>query len=470
MSTRTAGIWVAIAIGLALVAALFGQRGRFSRAEGSSGAEGVSTRLVERDLSVVGRMEIRSESGSPIVIERSGEADAWTVRRADGAPWPVESGRARAFLRVLGELSGSDVSSAPTSDASAPISLALLTAGGESIATIRLGSDRVAGLGSAWIESSGVVRGLRVPDVLHRALAGEAPMTWRDRRAFPALSSDVSRVRIRTPDAVIELARVDGRWGLRSPVVARADHAVVDGVIRSLQTLESDRFVEADPETFPDNPRIVIQTETDRRDPSGQGRWIETRTFELGGISPGGGAYLTRLLGARVRASDDQAIALYGPQLAEVRADRLSTVPGSPDVFISRTVVGEPASDVGLLRLGGPAEQPAEYRRTAGGTGWAQIGRDGVQTPVTAEDRNRLDELVGALCGARAEQVTILQTEDSLPGGIEVTLGSLSGAELERCSLFVDTQQDRSTLVARSGRVTRAYTVRPDLAAWIASR
>ena len=448
-----------------------------------SGTEGQQiAQLFDRGLESVDRMDIESGTGESIIIERvsGAAAETWTIRRGSAAPWPVESGRARAFLRVLSEVSGPEIPDQSGSQTDSEIRLTLRDATGDTIGAARFGANRIAGLGDAWVDGPDGVRGLRVPDVVNRALAGDAPMAWRDRRTFPGLASDLSRLTIRTPDGEIELARVEGRWGMRSPVVGRADAGVIEGVIRTLQTMECDRFVGGDASAFPDSPRIALTADTDRRGPDGRTRVVESRTLELGGVAPGGGVYLARLGGTRAASGSQGADPLYGPQIVELRADRLSGVPGTVDAYLSRTVVAEPASDIGQLSMSSLADTAdtgkpttgaiTTYRRTASGSGWGVLGKDGELTPVTVEDQARLDELAATLAGTRAERVAVLPSEDALPGGIAVTLGAISGAELERCSLFVDTKEGRSTLVARTGHVTRAWTIRPELAAWLASR
>jgi hypothetical protein len=338
------------------------------------------------------------------------------------------------------------------------------------VAAVRLDAQRLAGLGVVHVTEGGKSRSLRVSDALHRAFDGEGAMAWRDRRALPGLPSDVARLTIRTPDVTIELARVEGRWGMRAPVPAAADAGTIDSVLRSLQSVEGERFVGADADAFPESVRIAIAAEADRREASGEGRAVMRWTLELGGVAPGGGAFLARLGGEQIDTRNGARVPTHGPQIVELRAERLSGVPGTPEAYISRTLVGMAPTDIGFLRLGSATIGATEYRRTPSGAGWSVRGSDGELTPKTTEDRDRLDQLARTLTEARCEHVAILPADDSLAGGMEATLGGLSGAEIDRCRLFVDQSEGRSTLVAVTGRVSRAWVITPELSAWISSR
>lgn len=462
-------IWVVVAALLAVAATVLQHRAT------SDGAKTATTaRLLEGDLNGVVRLTVQRGTDE-IFIERSdgarGGDDVWTIRQSGGPSWPVEPGRVRALLRILSEMTGAVEASSAVPDDQDMARLALWGAdAGQPLAELRLRSQRLAGLGVVHVTEGDQARSLRVSDALHRAFDGEGAMAWRDRRALPGLPADIARLTVRTPDVTIELARVEGRWSLRAPVSAAADPGTIDSVVRSLQSIESERFVGAEAEDFPDSVRIAIGAEADRRDPAGEGRTVVRWTLELGGVAPGGGAFLARVAGDRVDTRSGVNVTTHGPQIVELRAERLAGVPGSPEAYISRTLVSAPPTDIGALRLSSGAGGFVEYRRTASNAGWAVHGGDGALTPTTTEDRERLDQLVAVLAASRCEQITILPADDSLPGGMDVTLGGLSGAEIERCRLFIDQAEGRATIVAVTGRVSRAWVVTPELSAWIASR
>lgn len=468
MSTRAALFWVVLAAALSIAAAMLTRR---TNTDGESAP--ALAALLATDPAAVEALTVERPGGGRVELRAADGVDTWTVSKDDGPLWPVEPGRVGALLRVMSDTTGTIV----TDHGSIEGGTTLTLHGGDvdsegsrdPLAVLRFDPNRMAGQCAVEVKEAGATRVLRVPDALQRAFEGAGPMAWRDRRALPGLSSNLSRVTIRTPDVRIELARVGGRWGVRSPVQALADAEVVEALCRSLQGIETERFLDGGVTSFPTETRISIVAEADRREPRGDGRTIERWSLDLGGVAPGGGAFLAKLGGELDETRVGTRTGRYGPVVAELSATRLSTVPATAEAYVSRTMLAVPGADVGLVRIGVPGGATRVYRRTASGDGWSVETADGGASPATTEDRQRLDQLVALLAEGRAERVTILPSEDALPGGLDVTLGGLSGQQIEVASIFVDRTEGRTSVVARTGRVTRAWTVAPELSAWIAS-
>lgn len=463
MTTRAAIIWLAIAVVLAVGAALTGRSGTRGR-DGLRAPELLLPASINETVS----LRLSSPGREAIEFEMEPTEGVWLLRQAGGIGWPVEPGRIPALLRVLSGTTGTVEPTRVVSDDATV--LEFRGRGEEAIASLRVDRDSLAGRTLVEVIEPAGSRTVLVDDAIKRAIAGAGPLSWRDRRVFPGLPSDPARITIRMPTHTIELARQSGAWGLRSPVAARADGAAVAGVIRAMQSMEMTRFIEEgsvnESTPFPESTEVALVAEADGIDPSSGERWTMRWMLDLGGVAPKGGAFVARLR----RTVTGSERAPFGPVLAELSNDRLATVPAAAEAYIARTVLNVAPTDVGLVRLTMPEKAEEAFRRRA--SGWTAPDPSGAaaSVDVVESDRRQLDALVAVLCEARADHVAILPGEDSLPGGLGVELLGLSEQPLETCRVFVDDSGERTQLIVRTGRVTRAYFVSGELAEWLLGR
>lgn len=453
-------VWLGLAVTLAAIAALVS--GRSPRTQGPS----APVPMLRVDLTSADAIEVARPDGTSVRLTREpGAGDVWLVSEGggEGPGWPIEPGRVRALLRVLGTTSGTGAQDEAMGEGATRVAIG---AGGDEIAAMRIARERVAGRVLVEVSEEGGTRALWIEDAVQRALSGAGPAGWKDARVMPALAPDLSRVTIRMPAQTIELARVAGRWGLRSPVQARADHRAMDDVVRALQGMQGARFLDSAGTAFPDEARIAVTAERDVRDAGSGARTVERWMLELGGAAPQGGSFITRVRAETVGA-DGTARPRFGPAIMELSAERLSEIPASAESYIARRVLDVPASDVGAVRLTRPDGVSRVYTRTVGG--WATGEGEGAP-PATAEDRLALDALVRVLAESDAQQVATLASEEALPGGLGIEVMGLSGQPLEIGAAFTEGSGQQAQMIVRTGRVTRAYVVGGELAAWLGSR
>lgn len=425
-----------------------------------------SVRLLDAPLDEISSLFIRAPAQAAITFTSRPGTGTWLATQDGGVPWPVEPGRISALLRVLAGTVGTPISDQTVSDAATSIELRSVSHSPGP--TMRVDTQSLGGRTLIEVAEGDARRTLLIDDALRRALSGAGPMSWRDRRAFPDLPSDPTRIILRMPAHTIELARIGNRWGLRSPIAARADADAVGTVIRALQSMDATRFIDtlpADGPAFPEQSQVAITIESASFEPGTAVRTVDRWTLDLGGVSPQGGAFVARVARAPADAHATARPA-YGPILIELGSDRLATIPAVIEAYLPRVLLDIPSSDIGSLTLAPPVSEGLRYQRTA--SGWS-LATDASTpaSPIPDMDRRHVDAIVTILADARAERTTLLDSEASLPGGMTLTIFGLSGQPLETCSLFLDEIGSRPQLIIRVGQVVRAYFITPELAAWI---
>lgn len=464
MTNRAAITWLILAAIFASIALAVNRC-----AKRDADAPAPSARLIDSPLDTVTSVVVRTTGQPPITFTAVPSTGTWLAAKDGVAPWPVEPGRISALLRVLAGTIGSPVIDQTPSDASTALELNGPDSTGNLV--VRVDTQSLGGRTLVEVLEAGTRRILLIDDALRRAITGSGPMSWRDRRVFPDLPSDPTRITIRMPAHTIELARIGNRWGLRSPIVARADADAVGAIVRALQAMDATRFIDtlpADGPAFPESSQVAIAIETASVDPGNAERSLDLWTLDLGGVSPQGGAFVARA--ARTPSADPAAERpAFGPVLIELGDDRLAMIPAVLDAYLARTILDVPASDVGAITLSLADARGVRYQRTP--NGWS-LASDASTPPAPVPDRDRqqIDALVACLADARSDRTTLLEAEDALPGGLELSIEGLSGQPLETCSLFLEEAGDRPQLILRVGQVVRAYFVGPELAAWINAR
>jgi hypothetical protein len=464
MTNRAAITWLILA---AIFASIALAVNRFAKR--AFGAPAASVRLIESPLDQVSSLVVRPTGQPPITFTSVPSTGTWLAAKDGVAPWPVEPGRISALLRVLSGTVGSPVTDQTPSDASTALELHVPDSAETLV--VRVDTQSLGGRTLVEVLEAGTRRTLLIDDALRRAITGSGPMSWRDRRVFPDLPSDPTRIIIRMPAHTIELARIGNRWGIRSPIVARADTDAVGAIIRSFQAMDATRFIDtlpADSPAFPETSQVAIVIETATVDPATAERSLDRWALDIGGVSPQGGAFVARAArtSPRVRSAERPA---HGPVLIELGDDRLAMIPAVLDAYLARTILDVPAPDVGAITLALGNAQGVRYHRTP--NGWSLTSDASTPpAPVPDRDRQQIDALVACLADARSDQTTLLEAEDALPGGMTLSVAGLSGQPLETCSLFLEEAGDRPQLILRVGQVVRAYFIGPELAEWINAR
>lgn len=478
MSTRSAIIWFVLAMALAALAALVGRRPDPGLSEA-----GLTARLSESDLTPVSVIEVRLPNAEVLTVRRAPDADLWLLERAGHPSWPVEAGRVRSILRVISMTGGERTpgtqrsENAPPSASATGVTTLSLHAGGEPILTLELDAGRLQGRALASATDASGRRTLRIDDGLHRSITLSNLLSWRERRVLPRLPSELSRIQLTLPDGPIELARLSGRWGLRAPITTTAEPRAVDALIRTLQLMESARFLDAHDAPFPETPRIRVVAEVDRRDPVGDARTIERWTIELGGTGPQGGTFLARLWSDTVQTRTGAITPRWGPVIAELQADRLSEIPAAVEPYIARQHVQVPEADIGSIAMVmGSADDAPRVIYARDLSGWTVRTVTGEsesnQTPAraTEADQRAISALLRTLATSEPEKLTVLASEGALPGGLPIELMDLGGRPVQNARLFIESTAQTPLLIVTAGRVARTYRISPELAAWFTSR
>lgn len=453
-------IWLALAALFALGGAITDRLG-----SGRAVVAPETVRLLGGSLHEIGTMTIRSPGRAELVL--AADAGVWRLMESGSAPWPIEPGRIPALLRVLAGTTGVRAPSGAIGDDAT--SIELRNRGGSVAAVLRIETASLAGRSLVEVEEGSERRRLLIDDALRRALAGAGPAGWRDKRVFPGLAPDPVMIRIVMPTHTIELARIGNRWGMRSPIQARAESGSIASVIRALQSMEAARFIESaagDPGAFPARPQVALTIETSALDPGTGERSRSVWSLELGGTAPQGGSFIAKIGRSAIDGSGGTSV-VHGPVIVELPPDRLASVPAAVEAYLARTLIDVPSSDVGgiVFFAGGSGE--SGFVRSA--SGWMSTRSEGgADALATERDRIGVESLVELASSVVADKTTVLESDDALPGGLPMRLTGLSGQTIEECFVFLERGGERAQLVIRSGRVARTYLITEGLASWVA--
>lgn len=460
MTTRAAVIWLVLAALFALGATI-----TVRLASGRAVVAPETVRLLGGSLDEIGTITIRSAGRPELVL--GADAGVWRLMEAGSAPWPIEPGRIPALLRVMAGTTGVRAPSGAIGDDAT--SIELRNRGGSVAAVLRIETASLAGRSLVEVEEGSERRRLLIDDALRRALAGAGPAGWRDKRVFPGLAPDPVVIRIAMPTHTIELARIGNRWGMRSPIQARAESGSIASVIRALQSMEAARFIDSaasDPGAFPEQPQVALTIETSALDPETGERSRSVWSLELGGAAPQGGSFIAKIGREAIDGSGGRSV-VHGPVIVELPNERLASVPAAVEAYLARTLIDIPSSDVGgvVFFAGGSGE--GGFVRAA--SGWMSTRSEGgADAPATERDRIGVESLVELASSVVADKTTVLESDDALPGGLPMRLIGLSGQTIEECFVFLERGGERAQLVMRSGRVARTYLIPEGLASWVA--
>lgn len=486
MSTRTVVIWLLIAIGMG-VAAIVLMRGGGGNAPAHSDSA-VAIPAGERVLAFspgdMTRIVIeQSDSDTPRqVLERS--TDAKTPLSTDSEwrltiepslpggfsppPWPLESAQMQPLLRILSETRSVAAPAAGASLGQHPVIVRMTIR--DQATTLKLAERTLAGSGLIEIETTPLtaekagepkpsIRRAIVDDKLHAVFTQPGPRAWRVRAPAASIASEASRITLNNTKQKLILAKVDGRWAMREPIVAPVDPGAVQRLIGQLARITVADFLDtgANGSTGLERPIAQLTIEVDRRTlpPGATEPVISTDSFS---ITIGGPADASN---SRLFASinDERTVLLDAHTLQPLSTDAV--------IYVWPYPTRVAASDVGRVDLasaGVPPLPPGPSDRTLrrGPSRWVQIQPDNTEITLVDKDKSDADALVTFLTGgdrgafAAGTQTPAARPAESAAPVIELTapLGARPIGTITIRSLAGDVLETIEVLAIRADQVS----------------
>jgi hypothetical protein len=407
MSRAAALIWVLIALVLGLVVWFTTPRTVLPSASAQF--------LPDFSPGEVSRIEIAwpagetarlSKSDSRWILESRVPNEATSFASASASPpWPAESSRVQALLRLVAEAQdGGDTRAMP--------SAIFMTFTRNSAEPIRLAIDptTLGGRGRiARLTSDGRVQSVAsVDEQFVRALDSAAIETWRSKDLLFWPAEATTALDSRISSNVIELTKSGGAWVMHAPIAIKADAGIVEGSLLLLSRSGFDRFLPANSPTegtWKDPARVIRLAS--RSNAAANRRDIE-QTIEVGPAIDAA----SRMI--RITARDLAAnTIIWGPEVAIMNSATLEAIPSSPSAFVSRIALDLPAADIGSIAIES-AGQTATIKRTAAGT--------------FGDADPSIRELLRLLGESPASQITILESpalQPSAPAADSVRIRAL---------------------------------------------
>lgn len=488
MSTKAVAVWLVIAVLLGSAAIYLLTRS--SGPEGAGGGRAIAgARLVEFVPTDLVSIAVKAPDRQPETIRRSPDNAEWEIvlpappaaatpgmpspPAGEGRSWPLLDTRVQSFLTLLAE---TRIIGPPASEAdvgAAPTTLRLTLRSGR-VVEVALAERTIGGTGLARVSvtnPSDARDDLPRPvlavidDRLHQVLRTPGPRAWRDQSALRLArggGASVSRLALDSSGRELELGRIDGRWSVRKPLVAPADPAAVDRLVRTLSQVSIVDFLDGGPGTAAtglSQPTARIRLEHDQRSiGADQTPRTTTLTNELvvGSVGGLGSAGADRLF---ARIDLDRIVLVDGKTLADLRIDPGSYVWPHPSIAVP--------PDIGTILMevrtadGGSVDDasaaPRVLRRNV--DRWSAVASDGSTVPMLdtqLADVNRLIAFltgVGTEAGPGAAHIGAAPPARFVPFG-RVALLSIGSAPLEQIEIG---EAGRGLVAFRTGEVFRTY-------------
>lgn len=361
------------------------------------------------DLSKADAIELTHSSGKSMKMTRVDAAsDRWMLTWKEGddlRAWPASAPRVRGVLRLLSGL----VRGVPA-DRSDSKSSSLSIAIGATKVAATIDESLVSGRAVFRLDDTSVAL---IDTGLHSVLTTPDPAVWRDAAAFAAPISEASRLSISSAGRELSLARVGKQWAIVKPVAEPADRPMVDELLKSLASIQAQRFV-PDSSTDWNAPTASVHIEIDQRTPTGEDVTRSTIAQELliaGAADIGGTTILARATTSSTSGTTRSP--LWGPVPLVLTRQALDSLTTDPASVISRSPSPGARADVARIKLA-PADvlgaKPVEFIRTL--SGWT---RD--NTPVSSADARAIDALLTLMFDTRAEKVRSKAAAGAAPLG-----------------------------------------------------
>ncbi len=350
------------------------------------------------------------------------------------ATWPIDAAQPRALLSVLSALVPvADARSSAMPEGALTLRL-LLADGGEQ--TLDLAPTSVGGRRLARAVGGEIVT---IDKPIYEALTSPGPRAWRETRVFRSVGAETSRIMIEHSNSAIVLARVRGKWSMRSPARAPADDDAVARLLDDLANLRIDEWSDRGSitEGVPDEPFLRIRVERDRAAADAYGdRTVETDSESFAVFGP------ADLAGA-------QRIALVGDPGATAVVDALTLGRVAPlaESLASRAAVDSHASRISQVHIERDGSVVRTLRRTL--DGWRD---DDTGAPADEAANQFLTLLTVEVC----DDVSFV-AEHRTPAIANVRLIGFDDGELAAVSIA----RDGDDLVITTGDVHRRYERTP---------
>ena len=293
------------------------------------------TPLMQFDPGAARRIEFIRDGQTHTLARR--DDGTWTLGTGETA-WPIEPASIRGALAILSDLQSIPGAAAPSSiPESAPRIRVQLEDGSHH--SVRFGETGVGGMIGAVSDAgpSGAIE-VRTRD----ALLNPGPEGWRVMSPFPNIPPrEASRIRIESSDGTIQLARVETRWVMTSPVSARCDEAAVSRLLDTLAGSQIVRFIDS-PESEPSPLRLAIGLERDVRRAEASGRVSVSTTRQ--------GLYLRSPAdpsGATLAASHSES----GPSRFTMPAALATSIPTAPRAYLHPIPTNASPGDIAMIRI-----------------------------------------------------------------------------------------------------------------------
>ncbi|HLP84328.1 MAG TPA: DUF4340 domain-containing protein [Phycisphaerales bacterium] len=402
-------------------------------------------------------------------ITRDDALDVWLLRE-NGRVWPAGDAQVRGLLRLVSQLTRQPVDSATTAPSGATV--VKLKRDGEAI-VLHIAPTAVGGRVAVFEEGSKITRLAEAG--LATLFTRDSLAAWRSQQPVATLSGQPARVVVDASGRRLELARLQERWTLTTPVVAPAERARVDALLQGVARLTATRILDdatTRENTGLDSPTAVVRVVTNVPAPvaGGAARVIE-QELTLGAASDASG----NAFFASVIAKDGSSV-LWGPQIMTVSRDAMTSLVADSTSYIALRATQVPAPDVGSILLARcdscvtaaklePVTKPAanDAILTRREQGWNMTrGTASAQAASSVQAAFAISTL-RQLCETPADKVLT-----SAPAGVTsvatITLRSIAGAPLdvvavgEIADAGTDAQGKKvSGVVVRSGTVYRLF-------------
>lgn len=413
MNGRTAAILVGI---LALLAALV----VVTKPKAGAARAGLVVPLVGVPASQIGSMSVTQADGHTVTVAGDPVWNGWVVHEErDGivvSVWPTSETTRSAGMRVLANATYSTAPrhSVPASDRT---EVTIRNSDGRRLVDFGYSENHALG---------GQVPAFISPQTyaqIDRELAGflnpQSLLGWRDSALLPGLDAGVVSLSIDRGGELLALRRVGSAWSVELPVNEPADSGKVQGLIATLISARSQRFVDA----MPESGLVTLVVESGA---SGDRRRY-TAVIDKDSL----------VADVTLAKTDGETVSQVARAQVEVSPEFVTALDVGVTDFVLGRSIAMPASEVAALTLGWNNRTLA---RTS--AGWA-----------SAEDEAIALAWLELLSEREADEVSLSAGEAAALGTIELTgFGDLS---MGRVQVRVE---DEMVWLARD-RVWRGYRV-----------
>lgn len=401
-------------------------------------------------------------------ITRDAGLDVWLLREGVNV-WPAGDAQVRGFLRLVSQLSRQPVDGSTSAPGGATV-VRLTREGAEAI-VLHIAPTAVGGRVAVFEESSQITRLAEAG--LATLFSRDSLAAWRSQQPIAAMAGQPSRVVVDASGRRLELARLQERWTLATPVVAPAERARVEALLQGVARLTATRMLSEDTSrenTGLDSPTAIVRVVTNVPAPvaGGAARVVE-QELTLGAASDASG----NAFFASATAKDASGV-LWGPQIMTVSREAMTSLVADSTSYIALRATQVPAPDIGSMLLSrcdtcmmAPKLEPVteaaanDVALTRREQGWSMARGDASAQAASSVQAAFAISTLRQLCETPADKVLT-----SAPAGVvpvaTITLRSIAGAPLDVMAIgeIADAGTDAqgkkvSGVVVRSGGVYR---------------